>query len=136
MGRTHYFTHKTHTHMHRSINHYIPPLSPWALEARKRGMEEWATDGGGGGLRVIKIGCGLVPVSPANPPSDKRETSCQSTADFLSFYPFSSAASPPPLLSHTVFYHYLIPRPCSGLSHIQIMTLFSNIWSVSLLSSK
>lgn len=114
-------THTRHTHMHRGINHYIPPTSPEALEARKRGMEEWiewTRDEGIGGLRAIKMGYGLVCMSPANPPSDKRETSDSQLQTPTHSILFHSFHRPPPLLSYAAFHHYLIPCLCSGLSYI------------------
>lgn len=104
--------------MHIGINHYIPPTSPRAYEAPGGGDE--------GGLQVIKISCGFVSVSSANPPSDKSEA-YHSTAVSHSFCPFSFLSSPPPLLSHTAFHHYFRPRFCSGLSYIQVMIFYCNI---------
>lgn len=95
----------THAHRYKSLHptHVAPGL--------------WSTGGGWvdeGGLQVIKISCGFVSVSSANPPSDKSEA-YHSTAVSHSFCPFSFLSSPPPLLSHTAFHHYFRPHFCSGL---------------------
>lgn len=116
--RTFIYIWHTHAHRYKSLHptHVAPGL--WSTGGRGWGDE--------GGLQVIKIRCGFVSVSSANPPSDKSEA-YHSTAVSHSFCPFSFLSSPPPLLSHTAFHHYFRPRFCSGLSYIQVMIFYCNI---------
>lgn len=111
LTHTHSYTCDTHMHIQITTSH---PCHPGLVKQRRKGG--WRDEGG---LQVIKIGCGLVSVSSAIPHLIRE--AYHSTAISHSFCPFSFLSSPPPLLSHTTFHHYLRPRFCSGLSCIQIM---------------